>query len=427
MSALGPHWINAACRTIYVRAAGNFVLPPLIQDAAEPEPPHRRIEISGAGFCVLFRVYYESAGAAPGPLERPPLRFEIEACADADGQAVTLSERDRLEMIRAFLLGVRDPVAVDAPADGADLRVGLRLNGRMTLWSPQTAPLSEGLSTMAVCEQLAARLLEGTRSLFGSRAEGLEVWEVRLREELFGEPPLSAEDIWPILSQIDRPTAPQPAANASPRYAIVRPREANPLPLSVARTRPARRRRALAAAMALVGLAAFAGAIASHEPGPAIRPQEADRVSERGHAPSAAPDKRFAEAPAAAFKVASLVVRDDLPPEPRDPRFALLAPTVFEATRALAPSAPTLATSHASGHTTKVAAVETPALAAPHPAPPRRPAAHIKRAPQRHDRSSPLARVDRAVKKFVRSVAARLPHTKFSALNSPHAAGPRQP
>ncbi|MCB1535212.1 MAG: hypothetical protein KDJ44_10925 [Rhodoblastus sp.] len=425
MSALGPHSLNEACRTIYVRAADNFVLPPLIQDAAEPEPPHRRIEISGDGFCVLFRVYYESAGAAPGPLERPPLRFEIEACADADGQAVTLSERDRLEMIRAFLLGVRDPVAVDAPADGADLRVGLRLNGRMTLWSPQTAPLSEGLSTMAVCEQLAARLLEGTRSLFGSRAEGLEVWEVRLREELFGEPPLSADDIWPTPRQIDTPAALQPAANASPRYAIVRPREANPLPLSAARTRPARRRSALAAAMALVGLAALAGAIASHEPGPAIRAQDADRVSERDHAPSIAPVNHIAEAPPAAFRVASLGDRAALSPEPRDPRLALLAPTVFEATRALAPSAPTSATSHASGHTTKVAAVETPALAAPHPAPPRRPAAHVKRAPQRHAKTSPLARVDRAVKKFVRSVAARLPRAKFSAMNSPHAAGPR--
>lgn len=419
MSALGPHSLSAACRTIYVRAADDFILPPLLQDAAEPERPHRRIEASIGDMSVLFRVFYEAEGAAPGPLARSPLRFEIEARTGSE--AVALTDRDRLQMIRAFLLGVRQPVAVDAPPDGSDFRIGLRLNARVALWSPRTTPLNAGLSTTAVCEQLAARLFDGTRSLFGSQAESLEVWEVRLREELFGEAPLTAEDIWPSPSPA---AAPAPAPIAPVRYTLLRPpRAGDP---HIPRQLPERRisrRRALAAAMALVGLAALAGAIASHEPGPAPRATAADRLSERSHAPADPSDGRVAHAPPAAFRVASLVEHDALSPQPGDPRFAILAPTVLQAARALGPSHP----ASADGHATTLAEIERPTLAAPHPAPPRRPALHVKRASQHHAKVSPLVRVDRAVKKFVRSVTARLPHARFSALSSPHASGPRQP
>lgn len=423
MTALGPHWLSAACRTIYVRAADDFILPPLLQDAAEPERPHRRIEASIGDISILFRVFYESAGAAPGPLAHSPLRFEIEA--GTGSRTVDLTDRDRLEMIRAFLLGVRQPVAVEAPPDSSDFRIGLRLNARIALWSPRTTPLNAGLSTTAVCEQLAARLLDGTRSLFGSQAEGLEVWEVRLREELFGEAPLSAEDIWP--SPSPSPVT-APAAIAPVRYTLLRPPHVGDpyLPRQLPERRISRRR-ALAAAMALVGLAALAGAIASHEPGTAARATTADRLSERSHGPADPPNGRVVDTPPAAFRVASLVEHDALSPQPSDPRFAILAPTVLQAARALGPYHPAPAVAHASGHPTTLAEIERPTLAAPHPAPPRRPALHVKRASQRHAKASPLVRVDRAVKKFVRSVTARLPHARFSALSSPHASGPRQP
>ncbi|MCB1544703.1 MAG: hypothetical protein KDJ30_10660, partial [Rhodoblastus sp.] len=235
MSALGPHSLGAACRTIYDRAAEGNILPALIRDAANPEPPHRRIEASGHGFSIIFNVLYaEPDSGAPGRLAEPPLRFDIEAKTSDDGVAVELSARDRFELIRAFLLGVREPLAVDAPADGAGWRVAIRLSARFVMWSPAPVRLDDRFSATTICERLAARALETTQALFGSRAEGLEVWEVRLREELFGEPPLSAYDIWPVETPVALPAADMSEPIASP-------------PARPAAARPAPRRRALAA------------------------------------------------------------------------------------------------------------------------------------------------------------------------------------
>jgi len=64
------------------------------------------------------------------------------------------------------------------------------------------------------------------------------------------------------------------------------------------------------------------------------------------------------------------------------------------------------------------------------PLPPRRPAVlSARQAPapraQAPRAASPLVQVDRAMKKFVKSLGARMHRVKVSALNSPHAAGPR--
>ncbi|MCB1542144.1 MAG: hypothetical protein KDJ25_15270, partial [Rhodoblastus sp.] len=225
MSALGPHSLGAACRTIYDRAAEDNILPALIRNAADPEPPHRRIEASGPGFSIIFNVLYaEPANRAPGRLVEPPLRFDIEARTSDDGVAVELSARERFELIRAFLLGVRQPLVVDAPADGAGWRVAIRLSARFVMWSPDPVRLDDRFSATTICERLAARALESTRALFGSPAEGLEVWEVRLREELFGEPPLSAHDIWPLETSIASPAAADAPTRVTPPPARHAPR-----------------------------------------------------------------------------------------------------------------------------------------------------------------------------------------------------------
>ncbi len=78
MSALGPHSLNAACRAIYVHAGEDHILPPLIRDAADPEPPRRTIEVAGDDFSLSFGVVYDE----PGRAARRALRASAAALRD---------------------------------------------------------------------------------------------------------------------------------------------------------------------------------------------------------------------------------------------------------------------------------------------------------------------------------------------------------
>ncbi|MFT4097810.1 MAG: hypothetical protein QM651_11860, partial [Rhodoblastus sp.] len=194
MSALSPHSLAAACRAIYVQAGEDPILPPLIRDAADPEPPRRMIEASGDDFSLTFGVVYTGPGRTlSGRLEHPPLRFEIEAEA---GGAVDLTADDRFALIRAFLLGVREPAAVDAPADGADWRVGFRISSRFAIWAAEPVHLDAGLSADQIAERLADRLTQATSGLFATPEIGRAVWKLRLQQELFAERRPQAHEIW---------------------------------------------------------------------------------------------------------------------------------------------------------------------------------------------------------------------------------------
>lgn len=423
MSALGPSSLGEACRTIYVRAGEDHILPPLIRDAADPEPPQRAIEVAGGDFSLVFRVCYdERRRVAAGRFEEPPLRFEIEASVGADNLPAELTEAGRFELIRAFLLGVREPIVVEGPSDTADWRLAIKLASRFVMWAPQAEPLDVGLSPDEICERLAWRLMDGAGGLFATHWSGVDVWKTRLREDLFGEPRLGADDLWPLEAPVE--TFDTPALPALP--ALSR-RRLPPVPVR-APARPLPRRRAVAAAMALVGFAALAGALASRGGrGGAVVAPEAVRMSDSGAA-LAAPPRVTAEAQSSPhIHVASLDERVFWSPDAADARFTALAPTVTRATLALtAPSMAAPATPRRQAGALADAAESKAQGAKASTAP----AAKRASAPQAQTpaKPSPLARVDRTVRKLVKSIGAlRLPRVKLSALNSPHAAGPRRP
>ena len=180
------------------------------------------------------------------------------------------------------------------------------------------------------------------------------------------------------------------------------------------------RRGAVFAALALMGLSAMAGAAVTRGEGTrSFAPVETRVVPSEPGAIGAEP-RRLTAAPRLQ-QVAALEERAIWSPVATDTRFAVLAPAVAQATLALEPAAlPDAQTARA----------VLPLVDAP--LPPRRPrelaagkrATAESRTPQK---ASAFARVDRAVSKFVKSIGAKLPRVKISALNSPHAAGPRRP
>lgn len=420
MSALGPSSLGVACRTIYVRAGEDHILPPLIRDAADPDPPQRVIEVAGEDFALVFRVRYDARPrAAAGGFEAPPLLFEIEATAGADNSPATLTDAERFDLIRAFLLGVREPLVVETPSETDDWRLAIKLASRFVMWAPRTEPLDAGLSMDEICERLAARLMDSSEGLFATHSEGVDVWKTRLRDELFGEPRLGPDDLWPI-------EAPAEAFDASrlPALPAIARRRLPPVPVR-APARPAPRRRAVAAAMVLLGFAALAATVASQ--GRRWRGAPVPVTTTRNTETAPAPSRRAAiEAQSGPHvHVVSLDERSFWNPDATDARFAALAPTVAQATLAL--TAPAVAPAAVPTPPRLAAAQEArpsdTAKASPPPA--KRPGpAEFRPA----GKPSPLAKIDGAVKKIVKSIGAlRLPRVKLSALNSPHAAGPRRP
>ncbi len=424
MSALGPYSLGDACRTVYARAGEDHILPPLIRDAADPEPPQRVIEAAGEGFALVFRVCYdERPRAAAGRFERPPLRFEMDATVGHDRRPAALTRGQRFELIRAFMLGVREPVVVETPSDTADWRLAIKLASRFVIWAPRAEPLDVGLSMDEICERLAWRLMDGAEGMFATHATGVDVWKTRLREELFGEPRLAADDLWPIEAPVETADAPAlPRLPAEPRRR---------LPSMCVRTpaRPAPRRRAVAAAISLIGLAALAGALASQgRRGDAVAVSESVRMSENKAAAPVVETIRMVAEPQSSLhlQVASLDDRAFWSPAATDARFTALAPTVAQATLAL--TAPSVAASAAPAQ--RIPAAQDPRPATDRSASKAPPPPPVRRAMEARTRAqpSPLAKVDGAVKKIVKTIGAiRLPRIKLTALNSPHAAGPRRP
>ncbi|MFV0279507.1 MAG: hypothetical protein ACK5JM_01950 [Rhodoblastus sp.] len=220
--------LAAACRSIYLRAAESHILPPLIHDVASPWTPQREIKISGRNFSIVLRAFYEASPCGPAPrtpcpgglkgaeqsqtgkdgkqdtrraakkdAQQAPLRFEITAADGPEGRPVELDEAARYELIRAFFLGVREPLSVDTPPDCDGCRLSLRIAAGYRVRIGEFEHLDAGLSKEEICDHLADRLLALTQSFFASQAAGREVWKTRLREEMFGEPPQYECYLWP--------------------------------------------------------------------------------------------------------------------------------------------------------------------------------------------------------------------------------------
>ena len=406
MSALGPHSLNAACRAIFVQAAEDHILPRILRDASDPESPRRYLEAIGAEATILFWVVYdEPARGVCGQIAQPPLRFEIEA-RGIDDEPLELDDYERGELIRAFLLGVREPLLVEGPSDEGAWRIALKVAPRFVMWAPSPERLDDRLSTDEVCERLADRLTEQTWSLLSDVDAARTIWAARLREELFGEPRPTAHELWPA-------AVPEPAPVRTALPAIA----SGPAARVPATAPYARRRRSMAAAMALIGLAAFAGAYASRGDRAPVR-EEPARLAAAAVEPARTVTEIGRPAPPAAAPAEHAVFS----PAPTDVRFAMLAPAVAQASRYIA--------SPAAVQLEDVGPLAQPVREAVPPLPPRRPVAlSAKPTPapraQAPRAASPLVQVDRAMKKFVKSLGARMHRVKVSALNSPHAAGPR--
>ncbi|MFY9832312.1 MAG: hypothetical protein WAK66_06295, partial [Methylocystis sp.] len=111
MSTLGREELFEACRAIYRTAGDNFMLPPLIRDAENPEehPKHTYYSLTDAE-CIRFIIELDEAyvGGNKFPLKKFPLRFTCELC-DLDFQEppIELGEIETRALIRAFFLGVK--------------------------------------------------------------------------------------------------------------------------------------------------------------------------------------------------------------------------------------------------------------------------------------------------------------------------------
>lgn len=173
------------------------------------------------------------------------------------------------------------------------------------------------------------------------------------------------------------------------------------------------RRRALAAACALLGLAALAGALASRgaDGGARLAPSHRDLSQTE-------PVSHETGGRLPAIRLAALQQHRASAPEAGEVRFALLAPTVAQAVFSMSPGVPVAPLASEDGR--RAAPLATgPLLSA---------AQHRKTKTAKHLRRprkpGALARVDRAVKQFVKKIGASLPRVKLTALNSPHADGP---
>ncbi len=398
MTILPPHALRAACRAIYETAATDFTLPPLLRDASVGAPPARRIVVSSGGRAVSLSVSLDPACASPDPGRAPhaPVRFEVSAHDEARDVALQLDPAEQFELIRAYLLGVNEPLSVEAPLGNEGWRLGLRLAERFNLPVQAEFRLENGASPGEVCAVLAQSLYERTDAFFASREIGIAVWASRLSQELFGDERPAAEAFWP--EPQDEPANPEPLAAT-----MVRRRS-----LSIYW------RRAAMVALALASCGAIAASLVSHTNG-----SGGDRTP-ASVAPLIAPQQVTQNATPARIELASADV-----------------PAIRLASAALPPFAPAiltgdadlsrLAPSVAGGVAAMIATDKAP------PSPPRRaePPAHRQTAQRQAEGAprrgaDPLASIGKAVAKLKRAVQrAHLPRLKFAGRNSPYADGPR--
>ena len=233
MSTLGREELFEACRAIYRTAGDNFMLPPLIRDAENPEehPKHTYYSLTEAE-CIQFIIELDEAyvGGNKFPLKKFPLRFTCELC-DLDFQEppIELGEIETRALIRAFFLGVK--VQINASENRHTNKYNLRIQLSSTLFVDcgELIDKDDELTPEDICNQVSLDLYSKSSDFFGSPQDGITVWRVRVAQELFGELKPAPEVFWPPEAEMARRammrdaisamTLPIANANANPALA----------------------------------------------------------------------------------------------------------------------------------------------------------------------------------------------------------------
>jgi hypothetical protein len=231
MSVLAREALFTACRNIYDMAGENYVLPPLIRDA-------RRLESQSSytyNFLIeegdlYFNVELDEACADRNafPLSKLPLRFHIELHdASWPDRLIELDKSEKNELVRAFLLGVKAPIAVEKDGRGQCYKISIQLSSTYFVSCGEFVDKGADYTSQEICHSVAHEMYKSSKEFFGGLEEGLAVWSVRAAQDLFDEPKPSPEIFWPpvrknaesIVLHHDCPTRERAASQYS-RYAV---------------------------------------------------------------------------------------------------------------------------------------------------------------------------------------------------------------
>jgi hypothetical protein len=189
--------IREACRGLYCRAEGDFILPPLLRraDGSDDSSFRHCFALNFAGglrFIVEFdKAYVESADL---PLDRLPLRFMLEEQNPGVGPIQGVGELERAALIRAFLLGAKAPIKVSPIPSG--FAIFLQLSETYFFDIGRIAS-DVGVADPIFCDRISAELLSKSEALFASHDDGLEVWRTKVAQQLLGGPVPEADFLWP--------------------------------------------------------------------------------------------------------------------------------------------------------------------------------------------------------------------------------------
>jgi hypothetical protein len=190
----------AACRALYNMAEGHLILPPLIRDAAT-------LESSDSGSCYIltpigrlqFVAKFDSsyARSASFPLDRLPVRFEIEFSHQGRPVTPNLGDLERKALIRAFLLGAKVPIIARKNRITPEYKIFLQISPTFFLECGELEEEGGDLTLQSVCDKVSRELFARSQACFANLDDGLEVWSRRVAQELFGDPRPPAEFFWP--------------------------------------------------------------------------------------------------------------------------------------------------------------------------------------------------------------------------------------
>jgi hypothetical protein len=189
----------AACRTLYNMAEGHFILPPLLRDVETLEIRDDKCYTLTAGRRLRFLVKFDKSYAkcADFPLDRLPLRFEIQFCDQESKDTPCLGDADRKALIRAFLLGAKVPIIAKKSRIAEVYKMLLQVSETFFLECGELKDEGADLTLQSVCDHVSRALIAKSETFFANQEDGLEVWRARVSQELFGDPRPPAEFFWP--------------------------------------------------------------------------------------------------------------------------------------------------------------------------------------------------------------------------------------